>query len=616
MPQINEYEPQVGAQGAVGGVTPNLEAVSLFGRGIENLGRSFQEAGDVIHRREAQEETSKIYGQFAQARADWNINLKKRLNDPNFSADQFDQEYADYINKAGENIKTAEGKDFFNRQANRLGGELMTKAVTQTAQIAGEKAFQAISGAVDVHVANLHGNPEDGPHAIDATNELIAQKLKDGTIDRVTAMKLQNQLLPQLAMASVKGYAEIDPGKDDSGKPHENIAKQFLDKGGYKEFLNDAQRTHLYEEARAADNRRRIEGDRLETDAIRQRQKDGQDYMDSNAPLILSGKLSTKAIMQAPGTLQQKEYMLNAIEKINKQESITDKKVYNSTYRSILSGDITSKDQLHAMVLDGLQIAPHDVDYLEKKIDSSPDGMVIKKMQKSFDKMIDKSFNLKGFGEAPMVGAGAAAADTRMELMNTEKAFIDAGGTARAFWTNTDTKDPLSPYAVLQRHQINLPEMLKMQTEEMHSQITGLNNGIEVNRYSNSPTKDLPPEPLPVHGPATPTVEVTPATEAPSIETAPSVFDEHPNDTPEVKANRARNKATFEAAQAALNSLSEATSQTVNNQGLSKGVEQVSKQLHDLFKSPQIKAIEKSPTKLLRRPGESLEAYNKRLGIQ
>lgn len=497
MAQINEYLPEAGAQGAVGGVTPNLEAVSLFGRGVEHVGAALEQASDVIHKRESQQEISQVYGQFAQARADWNVKLKQRLRDGTLDPDQFDQEYADYINKAGDGIKTAEGKNFFNRQANRLGGTLMQNAITGKAQIDGEKAVQEISTGVNLHVSNLKSHPDQAPDAIDSTQELIAAKQESGIITPQQGIRLQRQLLPQLADAAVRGFAEQDPGKDENGKDHENIGKQFLDNGGFAEYLNEPQREKLYAYAREADGRRRSENDREDSTSHRALQKQGLDYMDSISNRILGGTYSLKELESSPTTLEQKLYVKHQVDAMNKEESVTDKPTFNRVYKQLLSGDITTHEQLNQLVLGGAKIAPHDMPFLYHQIDSTPDGLAVKNMQKGLDKMIDRQFNIKGVGGVPLIGSQAAAADTRMELMQAQQAFVQGGGSAKDFYSNTNLKDPLSPYAILQKHQISMPDMMAMQAQQLQGQVTGQGPNPNVNRYSNSPTKEVPPPTAP-----------------------------------------------------------------------------------------------------------------------
>lgn len=583
MAQINEYLPDTGVQGAVGGVTPNLEAVSLFGKGLEHVGSGLQEVSDVVHKREYQQEISQVYGQFAQARADWNVKLKQRLRNGTLDPDQFDQEYADYINKIGDNLKTAEGKNFFNRQAYRLGGTLMQNAITGKAQIDGEKAFQEINTGVNVHVANLMTHPDQAPDAIDATQELIAAKKADGTIDTVQSIRLQKQLVPQLAEAAVKGFANQDPGVDEKGNPHENVGKQFLDNGGFAEYLNEPQRAALYSYAREADNRRRIETDREESTAHRSLQRQGLEYMDQASNKILNGTYSLKELNSAPLTLEQKLYVKHQVDAVNKEESVTDKPTFNRVYKQLLSGEITTHEQLNQLVLDGAKIAPHDMPFLYKQIDSTPDGLVVKNMQKGIDKMIDRQFNIKGVGGAPMVGAQAAAADARMEIMQAQQAFVAGGGTPKDFYSNTNMKDPASPYAILQKHQISMPDMLQMQAQQLQSQVTGQGNNPNVNRYSNSPTKEVPP---PSSAPQTPPQQNSFFNNDLGKNAGSTMETLGLGESDAAKERRTKKEAQWKADHP--------------NQPLPAAVSE--------------KKAE--PSESLRKPGESIEAYSKRLGLK
>ncbi len=603
MPQINEYQPEVQAQGAVGGVSPNLEAVSLFGRGVEHVGAALNEASDVIHKRQAQEEVSQVYGQFAQARADWNVKLKQRLKDGTLDPDKFDQEYADYVNKAGDSIQTAEGKDFFNRQANRLGGTLMQNAMIGKAKIAGEQAYSEISTGINVHVANLMSHPEQIDDALGSTQEIIQAKQKDGTLTPEQAIQAQRQLLPQLAEAAVKGLAEQDQGVDEKGKPYENLAKQSLDAGHFAELLNEPQRAALYQYARAAESRKEVEKDRVETSANRLLQAQGQDYMNKNGNRVFDGSLSVKEVMAAPLTFQQKEYMIGKIRAQSMDESRTDPKRFVEVYKKYLNGEMTTRDQVTAEFMKG-GLAPATADHFNSLIDNTPMGHAVKSMENQFDKMA-QGLRFKGAGGAYTQAGDINYVNYNMEVAQARQTAQAQGIDARAFYSNTNPKDPLSPIAILNKYRLNMIDRATIGANEAIGQVTGQGGSGQI-RYSNSPTGEIPP----------------PA-QAPANLPPPAPEEQAPPQAPE---GTAASKQKGGEGAYALEQLGLAgpsvdaeraaqDKQRADNRAAMKGdIKAKSVNLPAGEVPPE--SNKPNPANSLRKPGESIEAYSKRMGLK
>lgn len=597
MPEIKEYNPQTESQGAVGGVTPNLEAVSLFGRGLEHIGTSIDEASDVVHRRQAQEEISNTYGQFAQARADWNVKLKQGLKDGTLDPEKFNSDYADYINKIGDGVHTAEGKDFFNKQANRLGGTLMQNAITGKAQIAGQQAFDALNGGLQTNLADIHSNPEQGPDIMDGFQQAVDAHVATGTLNPQQARELKNQKMSELAQATIEGWAAKDPGQDDQGNPHENLAKQILDhtdddgKGkAFDQYLSQQQRDHLYAYAKQQDTNRRVDQDNQLANAHRNIEMAGQNFMDDpdNATRILRGQMSTKEIEQMPGTLQQKEYLTQKLKMASMDESRTIPAQYNKAWTAINTGEVTTRQQ----IMDWPGLAPATKDRLFHEIDSTPDGQMVKSIKSGYDKMIDQGLRFKGVGGAYTGAGDLAAMNAKSEMSAQAKQFVDSGGgSARAYWSNNDPKDPTSPIAILNKYRGTMGSRMNDAANEAIQQTQGTARPPSV-PLSNSPTKEVPP---PQFGPQ----QESPAAPEPKAPER-SVLDPNPNDTPDVAANRAKNKADLDAAMAAVDK--------IKNSDIVKGFSSLS--IHSSTPKPQ----GKTPSDTMIHPGESIMDWKKRTG--
>lgn len=517
MPQINEYQSQVDAQGPVGGVTPNLEAVSLFGRGVAHVGAAVGEAADIVHRREAQAEQSQVFGQMAQARALWNSKLKERLNDGSLDTNKFDQEYADYVNKIGENLSTAEGKDFFNKSANRLGGTLMQNAIAGQAQIAGQTAYDDITKAANTYSSTLMEHPDQFKDVHDEVQTMIAGQ---DQLNPVQKRRLAEALLPKLAEGAVRGWAMQDPGKDDNGNSHENLATQMLKNGGFDDYLDTNEKTKLMAFAREQDHLRTLGDIQQETTKNRQLQAKGQDYMDQNANRILNGSYNLQEMNAAPLTIQQKEYIQAKVKAQVKGEVTTDPRRYNDVFGKIINGDYTSRDQIAAEYNKG-GLSPDDADKLQRKIDMTPEGHILRQNIKQIDKEA-QGLRFK-FGGAFTQAGDEAYHNFQKELDAQAQQFVDTGkGTMRDFYSNQPTNSPTSPLNILNRYRLGAADQMRIGAQEMIQNQTGKQSGGV--QYSTSPTKEIIPPPT--IGPTPPSADSTP----PAPKTQESGFFDRMND--------------------------------------------------------------------------------------
>ena len=111
MPELNAELPQVEAQGGIGAVSPNLEAVSApLEEGVEKLGGQMEQTSDVFYRRQSQQEVSQVYADMAQARETWNDNLQDAARTRDIDPDEFKQKMSDAIQPIGDNLSTAAGQ--------------------------------------------------------------------------------------------------------------------------------------------------------------------------------------------------------------------------------------------------------------------------------------------------------------------------------------------------------------------------------------------------------------------------------------------------------------------------------------------------------------------------
>ena len=119
MPQIREYLPEENASGPQGATSPNLEAVTAMGRGIETLGRDVGAGAEALYTRHAQLEQADNYAAVMQKRADMTLDMQDKASRGEFDLNQMRSEFSEWADKNGAKDTTV-GKASWEKQTNRL----------------------------------------------------------------------------------------------------------------------------------------------------------------------------------------------------------------------------------------------------------------------------------------------------------------------------------------------------------------------------------------------------------------------------------------------------------------------------------------------------------------
>lgn len=299
MPQIQEYLPQTSAQEPVGGVSPNLEAAGAVGRGIEKMGQDISDAGQFIHRRTTQRETADVYAGMADNRANQMDKLNGQIQDGSLDIDKFMDEYDDSTQDMSQNIETAEGRNYFERQNARLRGQLLSKANIGMSQIAARETSAKWNQAQNSFAASVHADPTTFEDTMGAATETIDQFIQnDGLPEKLRGHSLQ-ELGKNLSKAAIRGWADIDTDK----------AREQLADPKYSDYISDDERKSLEHEIDAKDTANEVEGRRTDR-AIKDAQKAAAEAYGAKAlPQLMTGSLSPKDVMAQVqnGTLKWEE---------------------------------------------------------------------------------------------------------------------------------------------------------------------------------------------------------------------------------------------------------------------------------------------------------------------
>jgi hypothetical protein len=345
MPELNPYNSQVESQGPVGGVSPNLEAVSAYGRGVEKLGNDISQSSELIDQRTAQAETSDGYAQMAQLREKKTLELKKGLEsgDPNFDVDTFKQQYADDAQKIGDSMWTAQGKDYFNRRQARDSAALTQMAAQVSGQLKKKQAIDDFQQGTIADSNTAYNSPGDFGDLIDEKHELAKAYVYGGNIGAGDAQKMISEAATKIAMGAAKGLADQDPGYGPDGvTPVQNKLLQMLNtrdengKNPFDDYLTAEQQAGLEKYAATSDKAREAgveQSRKLKKEAV----KDSGDAFElSILPDLAANRLKPQTVLDNRALLgPDRTYQL--LERI-KQQAKEPTKTNDPTYISLAKG--------------------------------------------------------------------------------------------------------------------------------------------------------------------------------------------------------------------------------------------------------------------------------------
>lgn len=372
MPEIKEYLPQEEAQGPVGGTSPNIEAVTSAGRGLERLGSSIEEGSTIINRAATQSEVSDVSAGFAQARADWTQKVKERLADGSLDTDKLKQEYDEYTDKMGQNLSTAGAQDYFQKQKARLGASLVTGAIHAQAAQAGRRVADNWDTTLQqsaVAVANDPTQFEDTYNAnVHGINEMIAANPALAGHEE----KFRRQAGETLSIAAVKGLADVDTDK----------ASQMLDHGAFDQYLSNDQKDNLKGYIKTKERADDLEGERQQAAVEKAKHAASEDALNKALPNIYNGTMTTDQIMKSAMAPEKKIEAMNIMKQQMKDPEKSDPATFNDFSRRINLPDgdpnkVNDISQLTPAAAQGKLSIP-DMQKLKTWMDKTPEGTALR----------------------------------------------------------------------------------------------------------------------------------------------------------------------------------------------------------------------------------------------
>lgn len=242
MPKIKGYESQVNASGRGVSSGINVDSVAAPYRAAQKAIGAAVEFGSELNQleqRNAQAEISDLNANFAEAREEWQTRIQEDTRNGSLDVDKVKTDYAEFVNKMNTGIETEAGRKFFERQASRIGGQVLRTAGRAQIELAGKRAEENWKSALDRSSNSLQKDPTQFDDIYGSAIEAIDAQVEVGAIPAGLADRFKRETGKELAKNTVRGLINKNP----------SAAKKALDKGVYDSYLDPDAKQQMYNSA-------------------------------------------------------------------------------------------------------------------------------------------------------------------------------------------------------------------------------------------------------------------------------------------------------------------------------------------------------------------------------
>lgn len=337
MPKIREYEQRTDVAGPIQGRRASADDQGFSG-GLQTLGREISNLGEVIQKRQEQNEVSDLNAKMAEAKAKFGVQLDEtmRTADPGDATvtENFLKGYDDYVSAIGENISTRAGRNYFNQTNAALRGHFLQSAATAQADLAGLKAKQDFVATSGNYSSSVLSDPASFGFTKELQNEAIQNYVRYGSLSSKDAVELKALADRKLAVSAVQGWININP----------EFAKKQLESGKWDGELDGLTKDQMMSQANQAlrgeqvdQERKRREAERMKAEAQMQTQNTFLEKMAKNE-LKVQDVLSSNLDPFGSGSKQQ---FINMLDQENRSGSTmrTDPGTFKDLFERIHTDD-------------------------------------------------------------------------------------------------------------------------------------------------------------------------------------------------------------------------------------------------------------------------------------
>lgn len=390
MAQIQEYEPQVEAAGPVGATQPNLELSGAVGNAISRVGGAVEETSDIIYRKNAQAETTQAYSWASQKRAEYTNKIKAGIADGTLddkAASDLNQQFQNEVSQQADNYSTAAGKNYFTRQAARLGSTVVQRTAAGSAQVAGMNNDALLQQSHADNEQAISTDPSQLSDVLGKEYEFLDAQVQNGVLSKKDALQARQDTAVRYARTAIQATAQMSP----------ETAKAALDSGYFRQWLNPDQMKEAYGEVHTVQNESnaqyKFDQEKQKADDAAQQEKIKSGYMDqidkgtANLQTLASSGLDTKT---------RENLATYANQVAQRQMEVRGPVITNYTKRLLLPSNdpnfIGSNDQLLQEVANG-KINPAERAVLSKSLANTSENIANKASKSALMKVMNQQLN-------------------------------------------------------------------------------------------------------------------------------------------------------------------------------------------------------------------------------
>ncbi len=399
MGQIKQYLNRSEVTGAIDPRRADPDAFGALGKGVAELGGAISGVGDMLNKREEQQELSDLHAKMSETHAqftnEWQETLRTADPGDTTIAQKFNEKFTQRMDELGEGLGTRGGRLYFQKASADLKGHFLTSAMAGQAELAGVKAKIDFTKAVQSQSSSLMNDPSSFDMVLKMQGEGVDNLVNSGLLPRAKAEELKLSGQQELAKSAVRGWAKLNPEE----------AKAQLNGGKWDNYFDGDVKKQLLGEADQEIRGKEIEAERARAEQRRALEEKRKALQNDFLVKMNDGKLSAKEILNsnldAFGS-GSKEQFLQMMKVKNEDRALkTDGEVYSNLFNRIHAPDndpkkIKDVNELNKFVGNGITFSSLNQLRDEFEGKNTPEGQLVATMRKELTDAAGAKFMKKG----------------------------------------------------------------------------------------------------------------------------------------------------------------------------------------------------------------------------
>lgn len=301
MPRIQEYRTRVEAPGPVQGRRASADDFTAGGLG--GIGQAIAQTGDMMAKRQEQQEVSDLTAKMAETHAKWTVDFKDRVQKGTLEPDKFMEDFDDDLGKLSENVSTFGGSQYLKRAAAQMRGHFTEATAAGASELAAKKAVADYTGSLNSLSSALVNDPSSFEFARQMHEEGINGLVANGGLPAEHADKLKIAGAQDLAKSAVRGWIDLNP----------EMAREQLRSGKWNGLIDGDVKHQMFGEVEQAIRAKELEKERQRKEQERALEEQRKTTQNDFLGKMTQGALSTKEILnsnlEAFGSGSKKQFL-------------------------------------------------------------------------------------------------------------------------------------------------------------------------------------------------------------------------------------------------------------------------------------------------------------------